>query len=525
MKSEQALTTDFVWPKRIFFAVAFCALASLLTLILSRFPITLLLLGIGIVAGAGLWFVLLGSGRDFEILLLGLFLIGYFQGYGAKLLGESIPQSIWGGAKYGLLGLMLLGYVARVLQGTRVKMNIAMRLWLVTWFLFGIVATFLMVEAYLANGNYSPIGTIQQFGIVNMSLAFLVYLRAKPTQIDRWLQLLIWAGIVAACFGIVQRVLGPARLSMLGISSDTLLASMAFLPADNPETGFLDLEKGLRVFSFFDTHHAFSGFLVLSILALQIQKLRNRVKGSFYWPSMALMWAGMTVTFNLTNLLTCLLTLSMLTILQHGGRFVSLLRIASSKRFWQIGIALFFILLITVVAYSPLRNRLVGIFDVRQGSSTAGGSFAYRLEGLVSGIHAIIDYPLGFGLYLNSTYGGQTNPELNHYARVDGYFTSRGVFFSGDNWFQWLMVQIGLPGFILYASLFWIPIGWGWYWRNRLRNRDWRIIAHGCLALLIVVFVAGISNSPILAFPPANLLFWAMVGLLIKAPVWAQNEV
>jgi len=524
VKSEQAFTIDLVWIKRVLIAVAFGASAILLVLILSRLPITLVLLGTGIAFGLALWLILLSSGRDFEILLLGLFLIGYFQGYATKLLGEGLPQSIWGVIKYGLLGLMLLGYGAKVLQGQPVKVNIAMRLWLVIWFLFWIIVAFLMAEAYLANGSYRPIGTIQQLGIINMSLAFLVYLRAKPTQIDRWLKVLIWAGIVAACFGIIQRVLGPVRLSMLGISSDVLLTSMAFLPANNPETGFLDLEQGLRVFSFFDTHHAFSGFLVLSILALQIQQLRGRVKRSFYWFGMAIMWAGMTVTFNLTNLLTCLLTLSIFTILQRGGRLISLLRIVSSKRFWQISVSMFFIILITIATYAPLRNRLVGIFDVRQGSASAGGSFAYRLEGLVSGIQAIIDYPLGFGLYLNSTYGGQTNPELNHYARVDGYFTSRGVFFSGDNWFQWLMVQIGLPGFALYAALFLVPIWWGWRWRNRIRNPDWRIIVHGCLALLIVIFIAGISNSPILAFPPANLLFWAMVGILLKAPVWAQNE-
>jgi hypothetical protein len=524
VKSGQAFTIDLVWVKRVSIALAFCASVIMLTVILTRLPTTLALIGMGVALGLVLWLVLLSSGRDFEILLLALFLIGYFQGYATKLLGENIPESIWGVMKYGILGLMLLGYAARVWQGQPVKLNIAMRLWLAMWFFFWVIVVFLMVEAYLADGRYRPIGTIQQFGIINMFLAVLVYLRTKPTQIDRWLKMLIWAGIVAASFGIIQRVLGPARLSMLGISSDVLLSSMAFLPANNPETGFLDLEQGLRVFSFFDTHHAFSGFLVLSILALQIQRLRGRVKRSFYWLSMAIMWAGMAVTFNLTNLLTCLLTLAILTILQRGGQFTSLLRIASSKRFWQISISIFFIVLITITTYTPLRNRLVGIFDIRQGSASAGGSFAYRLEGLVSGVQAIVDYPLGFGLYLNTTYGGQSNPELNHYARVDGYFTSRGVFFSGDNWFQWLMVQIGLPSFALYAALFMVPIWWGWRWRNRIRNRDWRIIAHGSLALTIVVFIAGISNSPILAFPPANLLFWAMVGILLKAPVWAQNE-
>lgn len=524
MKSEQAFTIDLVWIKRISIALAFCASVIVVTVILTRLPTTLMLIGIGVALGLVLWLVLLSSGRDFEILLLGLFLIGYFQGYATKLLGENIPQSIWGVAKYGILGLMLLGYAARVAQGEPVKANAAMRLWVLIWILLWVIAAFLMVEASLVDNRYSPIATIQQLGISNMLLAILVYLRAKPTQIDRWLRLLIGSAILAAVFGIIQRALGPDRLSILGISQDALFSGLAFLPTNNPETRFLDLKQGLRAFSFFDTHHAFSGFLVLSILALQIQQLRGRVKRSFYWLGMAIMWAGMAVTFNLTNLLTCLLTLAFFTILQRGGRLTSLLRIVSSKRFWQISVSTFFIVLITIAAYAPLRNRLVGIFDIRQGSASAGGSFAYRLEGMVSGIQAIVDYPLGFGLFLNSTYGAQTTTDLNRYARVNGYFTNRGIFFSADNWFQWLMVQIGLPGFALYAALFLLPIWWGWRWRNRIRSRDWRIIAHGCLALLIVVFIAGISNSPILAFPPANLLFWAMVGILLKAPVWAQNE-
>lgn len=481
------------------------------------------LAGLGVFAALVAGLLLLATGRDFEYCLLGLFFIGYFQGYASKLLNDSLPQSIWGLLKYALLAFMVIGYVAKLFQGQPIKMHWTMRLWLGTWLTFWVITDFLMLEAYFVDSRYRPIGTIQQLGIVNMVLALLIYLRARPVHIDKWFRIIIGAGILAAIFGIVQRILGPARLSLFGISQDALLASLAFLPINNPETGFLDIRSGLRAFSFFDTHHAFSGFLVLSILALQMQWLCRRIKPLYYWSSMFILWAGMAVTFNLTNILTCGLALFIFSVLQRGGRLGAIFRLAKSRRFLQITVSIAFIGFLAIAAYAPLRNRVVGIFDIRQGAAGAGGSLAYRLEGLTSGLQAMLDYPFGFGLFLNATYSIQSNTELNRYARVNGYFAERGIFFSGDNWFQWLMVQVGLPAFLLYALLFLIPIFWGWRWRNRILDHDWRIILQGLLALVITVFIAGVSNSPILAFPPTNLLFWGIVGLLLKIPVWAQK--
>lgn len=523
MNISQAYRSQSSWLGRFLLLLIGCSLAGFLAAAFLFISPLWLWVGLGALSALALWFVILHRGHDFEVLLLGLFLIGYFQGYTSKLLGDAVPQSIWGMAKYCLLGLMLVGYLVGVGQGWRVRANRAMLLWFGIWILFSGLSALLMIEAMMAEPRYNPVGTIQQFGMGNMLLAVLVYLRAKPNQVDRWLRVLIWMGFLAAGFGVFQRLLGAERLALLGLSQEILLTSMAFLPIDNAETGFLDLQNGLRAFSFFDTHHAFSGFLVLSILALQIQRLRALVKPLFYWIGMALLVGGLALSFNLTNMLTCLLTLFLFGVLQQGGRLQTLIKMALSKKYWRIALSIGFIVLIVIVAYAPLRDRLLGVLDVRQGSAGAGGSFAYRLEGAVSGIQAVIDYPLGFGLFLNSTYSVLTNSELNRYVRVNDYFAKRGVFFSGDNWFQWLMVQIGLPGFALYSLLFLVPIVWGWRFRNRVRRYDLRTIMHGCLALLIIVFIAGVSNSPILAFPPANLLFWGFVGLLFKIPTWDRK--
>jgi hypothetical protein len=94
------------------------------------------------------------------------------------------------------------------------------------------------------------------------------------------------------------------------------------------------------------------------------------------------------------------------------------------------------------------------------------------------------------------------------------------MLFSGDAWFLWLVVQLGLLFGILYLLLFLIPIVYGWKMKNRIQDNSLRIVFNGILALLIVTFIGGISNSPVLVFPPTNLFFWAAVGLLFKIPSW-----
>jgi hypothetical protein len=469
--------------------------------------------GLGFVAG---WLYLLRAGRDFNILLLGLLLIGYFQGYLDKVTGGALPGMIWGLAKYAILGLMVIGLLLRLAQKPVVRVSTAMKLWLLIWGAICLCLAGLMVEAKLMEPRYSPIASIQSFGIGNMVLAIIVYFEVRERYLARWLRLLTWLGVLAALFGIVQRLLGPSRMSLVGIPQSELMRSMAFLAAETAETGHLDLETGLRAFSFFDTHHAFSAFLVLAILALLVLNSQRMVRRSAYWLGMAVLGLGLVVTFNLTNILSTALALLIFIFLQRGGRLSAIGRIFKSKRTWQaitvaaVGIAL------VLMTSATVRNRILGVFDVRQGAAGAGGSLAYRLEGFVSGAQAVVDYPLGFGLFLSATGGIEYGSPLNRYVRVNGYFEERQVFFSGDNWFQWLSVQLGLPLFLLYLLLFILPIVAGWQWRNGRPRGLLRSMLHACLTLVVVVFAGGVSNSPILAFPPSNLLFWGAVGLLMR---------
>jgi len=500
--------------------LCFVGLISAVFIILPAYWTIVLVIGVSFLC---IWLISLLSGHDFEFLFLIIFTIGLFQGLASKLTVNYLPQSVWGISKYGLMILIVFGYILRVGQGKPLVINRAMLIWMVFWGFNWIYIVILMVDASQQSPYYSPLATIQQFGLGNMLLAVIFFLVVRPNQVEWWLKLLIWAGILSALFGIIQRLLGPERLSNFGLSYDTLLASMAFLSANNPETNFLDLTHGFRAFSFFDTHHAFSAFLILSTIALQIRWLQGHVRKGRYLLIMAILWAGFAVTFNLTNMLTCMLALLILSVLKRGERVSSFIRALSSRHLWRTAIKVSFLSLFLIIAIAPLRNRFIGIFNVYKGASGAGGSLAYRLEGFTSGLRAMIDYPFGFGLYLNSTGDLATRPDLNRYARVNNYFEERNIFFSGDNWFQWLMVQIGLPGFLIFAGMFLIPIAWGLKWRYRIKHPGLSTTLYGSLALIIAVFIAGVSNSPVLTFPPSNLLFWSMVGILLKIPSW-DNE-
>lgn len=467
--------------------------------------------------GAIIWLASLQSGRDFERLFLVLFFIGYFQGFLSIRLGDSVPQTVWGLSKYGILGMMVIGCTLRLADGKRTALSKRMLLWLGVWAVNWVMLALFMIEAMNVSKFYSPILTIQIFGIGNMAVGILTYLRARPQSVQMALRLLVWTGVVAAIWGVIQRLIGPSALASLGFQ---VSGGFFFLSANMPETGFLDVVGGLRAFSFFDTHHAFSAFLILSVMALQILRTQRRIGRWAYLISMVIIWSGFAVTFNLTNALTAVIALVFFALLEQSKR-KSISRVLLNKRLWRSALSVAVFSAVIVFTIVPIRNRILGAFEVSKSASTAGGSLAYRLEGFVAGLQAIVDYPLGFGLWLSPlSLSGATIDPFGEYARVNGYFASKQVFFSGDNWFQWLMVQVGLPGFALYSLLFIIPIYVGWKQRKRILNPEISALSNGLLALMIATFIAGVSNSPILAFAPSNLLIWGVAGVLMKLSSW-----
>lgn len=462
--------------------------------------------------GALVWLVSLQLGRDFQLLFFVIFFIGYFQGFfSVHRLGNGIPPSVWGLSKYGILALMVAGCALRFAAGKRMLFSKPMLIWLGIWVLNCIIFYFLIVEAMNVSELYNPVLTVQVFGLGNIVFGMIVYLRARPQSVQTALRLLVWTGMIAATWGVIQRLIGPTVLASMGFN---LSGAFYFLNADTPETGFLDLVGGLRSFSFFATHHAFSGFLILSMTALQILRTQRYVSRWYYLVATLFIWSGFAVTFNLTNMLTALLVLVSFALLEHSRR-KAITRVLLDKRVWRTTISVAIFSVVAVATIEPLRNRIVGAFDVRQGAATAGGSLAYRLEYFTAGTQALIDYPFGFGLWLSSLEESYVE-NFRQYARVNGYFQAKQINFSGDNWFQWLAVQIGIFNFSLYSLLYLIPIYIGWKQRKKIRSPELVALSNGLLALTTATFIAGISNSPILVFPPSNLLIWAASGLILK---------
>jgi hypothetical protein len=456
------------------------------------------------------WVIVWDKGKDFAFLFFLLFFIGYFQGIASKIGGDRIPQSLWGLTKYEIIGVMLISLIARLMTGHVHRTTMTLRKWMWLWVINCFFFCLFMVEAIEADPSYSPILTIQSFGLGNMLLMVLTYYSVTKNQVDIALKLLVWSGIVAAIAGVCQRIF--------------IHELLALVLADKSQMNFLSNTptfEGFRAFSFFDTHHAFSAFLIFACVALQILRLQKKVRPLYYWLSMGVLWAGFAVTFNFTNIISCLIVLMIIGVLENQKKGISFPRAFLRQAFSWRSLALVFLgLLVAFSASATMRERLISVLDVSESSFTsdipgAGRSLFLRLQGTWNGTAALASHPAGLGLWLTpfSQWG-------DRYARYGSYFSNRGELFTGDEWFLFLAVQIGLPLFLLYAALYLLPIAYGWKNCRHFHNSELRILANGMLALMIVTFLAGASNSPILVFSPTNFLIWAAAGVLMKAKSW-----
>jgi hypothetical protein len=477
------------------------------------------------VLAAGIWVI--KTKRDFQIIFLLLFFISFFQGFIDKLkviLPMLPPSSIWGPMKYGLMALLLCRYLPEILVEMKLRINSGMRLWLGIWFVNLLIFIILIAEAKIAEPKYKPIGALQTFGIGNMFLAFMVYFDSKPRQVETMIKVFAWFGVLAAIFGIIQRLLGPVLLFAMGFDLYDP-NSFVFLNSDNMETRHMDIEKGLRAFSFFASHHAFSAFLIFSTLCLQILRLQKKIGAVPYIAMITIYFGGFFVTFNLTNLMACITILFLFSLLHHAKRLKVLFRLFVNKSVWRNGIIILTVSVCAVSFIEPLRNRFEGIFDVSDQNSGAGGSLYFRMQFISNGLEAIVEHPLGLGLVLQQISNAQSS--LRGYARHN-FFEEHGLGFTGDAWFLYLLVQLGIVCGVVYFLLFLVPIFYGWRLKNAIHDDNLQIVFKAVLALVTVTFIGGISNSPVLVFPPANLFIWAAVGLLFKIPSWdrelAKNE-
>lgn len=458
---------------------------------------------------------------ELNALFLGLVAVGFFQSFSDSL--RSIfsflpPPSLWGPLKFGIILLMLGICFLRWLFGKEIRLNKGMLTWSVIWFINWLILVLLFSEGIFLNTHISPLKTIQSFGMGNMIMVLVVYLFARPSSLFAFLKVLVWAGIAAALFGITQSLLGPQFLAAHGIDvySPT---RFSFLDSVNPESGHHDFTNGFRAFSFFSSHHAFSAFLVFSIVALHILYKTRKVNRIFYFISSLCMWSGMAITYNLTNIFTCIFILLLTEYFQSIQNYKISFQFIFKRKFWRNLISIVMLCIIVISPFESVRNRFLGIFDYSPISAGAGGSLFSRTIFIKNGLDALAENPMGLGLYHGYNKAGTGAPG---YTR-ENFFEENDLVFSADAYFLWLLVQIGLPCFLLYFLLMAYPVFWALKERRRLRDSHLRITFFSLLSITMVTILMGVSNSPILVFPPSNLLIWSAIGIMLKIPSWDFN--
>ncbi len=87
-----------------------------------------------------------------------------------------------------------------------------------------------------------------------------------------------------------------------------------------------------------------------------------------------------------------------------------------------------------------------------------------------------------------------------------------------ESWFVKVVLELGVPGFVLVVSLFAVMLGRGLGRHRRVRDPQLRTISAALLAFLFVNVLFAVSK-PYIDNDPINVYFWLFAGLLAKVAV------
>jgi O-antigen ligase len=127
-------------------------------------------------------------------------------------------------------------------------------------------------------------------------------------------------------------------------------------------------------------------------------------------------------------------------------------------------------------------------------------------------------YPLGIGL-------GRTGPAVAKFgaeiqAHWDKYGTS--AINPGENYFQVLISETGLPGTITMLILTFAILWRGYKSYLRIEDNDLQWFSVASLSVLVSIFVV-FFGGPALVTAPLNMFFWFLSGALLKLPILDQE--
>jgi hypothetical protein len=440
----------------------------------------------GLLLLVGLIFVVFFSRNNIYIPFAFVFLVGSVQGI-MEIYFSTVDI---GNLKYGIL---LIGggvFLLRCFRKPTMLRGISKYFILMIIFYFVYLIRILIPSPTSDQLKYQ----ISLWGVLNLPLVLLFYGDTKNLRpIYSFIKLIIRLGMIASIFGLIQFILGPDRLVTLGINVYKLKYS--FFDLSNVNT--------FRVFSTFPSHYEFASFMVIAILAKLILHLHRRE-----WPKIGdvlvffLLLIGLAITYNVTLWLTLLGCIVCILIGWSGGKNIR--RLFLHKKIITISIFALISIVMIFSLIAPVRERIVGIFNVSPAASlTAGASLFWRIQIFHNLINLIKEFPLGLGTIVQN--------------QVTLLQTSRGYFIiTSDVYLAWLCLIGGIPLFFLYLLLFFVPIIKAFLHRKVINDED-KALFWGIFSVLFVgVLLGGFSNSALTNSTPSNLLVWASIGVLLR---------
>jgi O-antigen/teichoic acid export membrane protein len=285
---------------------------------------------------------------------------------------------------------------------------------------------------------------------------------------DRLLSILMIDAFVAASYGLLQQVLGGARLASIGYPYNEVIRF----------TG-----SHLRSFSTFVQPFPYAYFLMMVILLGLVPSIetRGRLRSKLFLASMPVMFTGILVAFVRGALLGLAAGLIYICIRRYRRAF-------------------FFVpVLFLVVLYLPASLA---------GSVLQSKSLGDRSSGWEQNLGLVLRHPLGQGLGSSGAGAEVLAPATNPTTLVSAATTT----YQPDNDYYNVAFELGLPG-LWFFLIFIFEATRSSHFRTRRGPPEDREFALGVTAFLLAVIAASFVSTFFEIFP-MNVYVYLLIGVL-----------
>jgi hypothetical protein len=322
-------------------------------------------------------------------------------------------------------------------------------------------------------GAISALAVAHKQGLEGMKVSFFYLLIAlaiwrcplSSRERDWLVTILVVDGIITAGFGLVQEVLGPARLNALGYQYNTTIRTAG---------------GHLRAFSTFNQPFPFAFFLMVVVLVVLPTALRDPHR----WRNRAFLIA---LPFIGIALATTIVRAAWL------GLAVGLI---------YLGIERYRRLLLVIPAAALV---LVLLPPSLTSSAVSGTSAQQRATGWRANLTRLEQHPLGVGIGAT----GSAAEKLAGTATTSA--TSATATYQPDDYYVKTLLELGIPGLWLLVLL----LGSAFVSTRRLARRpDPEESDFGCgVAAAVLAAATAATTATYFEIFPVDVLFWLLLGV------------